>query len=114
MAITGAHALFHTPEPDALRQLLGDAFGWSNIDVGDGWLIFALPPGEIAVHPSDHPRHELSFFCDDLTSTIAELSAKGVEFRGEPIDEGYGVVITMVLPGGVEVLLYEPRHQTIA
>ena len=114
MAITGAHALFHTPEAEELRAVLGDAFGWPSIDVGGGWLIFALPPGEIAVHPGETPRHELSFFCDDLEATMADLREKGIEFAHEPVDEGYGIVTSMLLPGGVEVLLYEPRHETIA
>ena len=114
MPVTGFHALFHTSEPDALRGLLREAFGWESIDVGEGWLIFALPPGEIAVHPGDTARHELSFFCDDFSSTMTDLAAKGVEFEGEPVDEGYGIVATMVLPGGVRTLLYEPRHDTIA
>ena len=61
------------------------------------------------VHPGDRPTHELSFMCDDLDATVEELRAKGVEFRGEPIDKGWGVVIVMVLPGGVEMVLYEPR-----
>jgi hypothetical protein len=112
MAITGVHALLYTPETDALRAVLRDAFGWSHIDSGDGWLIFALPPAELGIHPADGPSHELSLMCDDLTATMAELRGKGVEFKGEPQDQGWGIVATMALPGGLDMLLYEPRHPT--
>jgi catechol 2,3-dioxygenase-like lactoylglutathione lyase family enzyme len=113
VAITGAHVLLYTPEAEALRATLRDVFGWEHVDAGDGWLIFALPPAELGVHPSESTtHHELSLLCDDVAATKAELAAKGIEFRGEPEDMGFGVGLTMVLPGGVEVLLYEPRHPT--
>ena len=111
MAITGAHVLLYTPQPEALRALLRDALGWEHVDAGDGWLVFALPPAELGVHPSeDETRHELSLMCDDVVATVEELRSKGVEVRGEPRDLGFGVGTRIVLPGGVEVLLYEPRH----
>ncbi|HEX7167149.1 MAG TPA: VOC family protein [Acidimicrobiales bacterium] len=111
MAITGAHVLLNTPEPEALRAVLRDVFGWNFVDDGHGWLIFALPPAELGVHPSDGATtHELSFMCDDIVATKAELEAKGITFKGEPTDQGFGIVVTAVLPGGVEVLVYEPRH----
>jgi hypothetical protein len=111
MAITGAHVLLYTPEADALRAALRDVMGWKHVDAGGGWLIFALPPAEVAVHPSEKgTHHELSLMCDDLEATMAELKAKGISFRGEPQDQGYGIVTTMVLPGGVEVTLYQYRH----
>ncbi len=110
MAITGVHALIYSPEADALRAVLTDAIGWSHVDAGEGWPIFALPPAELAVHPDETPRHELSLMCDALPTTMAELSAKGITFRGEPQEQRWGVWTTMVLPGEVEVLLYEPRH----
>ena len=110
MAITGVHALIYSPEADALRAVLTDAMGWSHVDAGEGWPIFALPPTELGVHPGEAPRHELSFMCDDLPTTVADLSAKGITFRGEPQEQRWGLSTTMVLPGGVEVLLYEPRH----
>jgi len=113
VAITGAHVLLYTPQAEALRAVLRDAFGWEHVDAGDGWLIFALPPAELGVHPSESTtHHEFSLLCDDVVATKAELAAKGIEFRGEPGDMGFGVGLTMILPGGVEVLLYEPRHPT--
>src|SRR5688572_664281 len=116
MAIIGTHALLYTSEPEALRSMLRDAFGWKYVDAGDGWLIFALPPAELGVHPSEGPtyesgvRHQLTFVCDDMEATIRDLRGKGVEVKGEPQDEGYGITVMLGLPGGVEVMLYEPRH----
>jgi hypothetical protein len=116
MAITGAHVLLYSTEPVALRALLRDVFGWRSVDAGDGWLIFALPPAEIGVHPPEGPtyesgvRHQFSLMCDDIEATIRELRAKGAEIKGSPEDEGYGITVTLGLPGGVDVMLYEPRH----
>ena len=112
MAITGAHALLYTSEPEQLRAVLRDVFGWKHVDAHDGWLIFALPPAELGVHPAEKPSHELTLMCDDLDATVAELRAKGIEFRGEPENQGFGTVITMLLPGGVDMTLYQPRHVT--
>jgi hypothetical protein len=113
MAITGIHALIYTSEPDAVRAILRDVFGWEHVDLGDNWLIFKLPPAELGVHPSQYEvRRDVSLMCDDLEATIAELQAKGIEFEGEPLDEGWGITITMVLPGDTKLLLYEPRHET--
>ena len=116
MGITGAHILLYTSEPDALRATFRDVFGWKHVDAGEGWLIFALPPAELGVHPAEGPtwdsgaRHQFSLMCDDIQGTIRELRAKGVDVRGEPEDEGWGITVMLGLPGGVEVLLYEPRH----
>lgn len=113
MAITGAHVLLYTPEAEALRALLRDVIGWEHVDAGEGWLIFALPPAELGVHPSEgSTHHELWLMCDDVAATKAELAAKGIAFRDEPEETDFGVWVTMVLPGGVEVFLYEPRHAT--
>jgi hypothetical protein len=112
MAITGFHALLYSSEPEALRELLKDAFGFRSIDVAKGWFVFAMPPTDMGVHPGDRPVHEVSFQCDDIAATVAELSAKGVSFKGEPEEQGWGIATTMVLPGGVEVMLYQPKHPT--
>ena len=110
MTITGVHALIYTPEADALRAVLTGAVGWPHVDAGQGWPIFALPPAELGIHSGEEPHHELSLMCDDLPNTMAELSAKGITFRGEPQEQRWGLATTMVLPGDVEVLLYQPRH----
>jgi catechol 2,3-dioxygenase-like lactoylglutathione lyase family enzyme len=111
MAITGTHVLIYTSEPDAVREMFRDVFGFEHVDDGDGWLIFALPPAELGVHPTAFEvKRDLSFICDDLESTMEELRAKGVEFEGEPVDEGWGIGAMMKLPGGAGILLYEPRH----
>ena len=116
MAIIGTHALLYTSEPDAVREIFRDVLGFDFIDVGHDWLIFALPPAELGVHPGEGPtfdagvRHQLSFMCDDLDATIEELRAKGIEIQGEPQNERWGITTTMVLPGGLDVMLYQPLH----
>lgn len=116
MAIIGAHMLLYSSEADALRALLHDAFGFESVDAGGGWLIFALPPAELGVHPAEGPsyesesRHQVTFMCDHILETVAELRKKGVQIDGAPKHEGFGVTVMMTLPGGVKVMLYEPRH----
>ena len=116
MAIIGMHALLYTSEPEALRATLRDVFGWKYVDAGDGWLIFALPPAELGIHPAEGPtfesgtRHQLTLMCDDIDATVRELRSKGVEVRGDPSDEGWGITVMLGLPGGVELMLYQPRH----
>ena len=113
MAVTGAHVVLYTPEAEALRATLRDVFGWRHVDAGDGWLIFGLPPAEIGVHPSDgETHHQLSLICDDIETTVAELRDKGIDVRGEPEDKGFGTGVTIVLPGDVEMLVYQPKHPT--
>jgi catechol 2,3-dioxygenase-like lactoylglutathione lyase family enzyme len=110
--ITGIHALIYAPDAVAVREFLRDKLGWANVDNGDGWLIFALPPAELGVHPAGGDGgHELYLLCDDIEATVAELSAKGVEFTGPPVDRGFGVVATMNLPGGGALSIYEPKHR---
>lgn len=111
MAIIGTHMLFYTPEADALRGTLRDVLGWDHVEDHPGWLIFKLPPAELGVHPSESStRHELCFMCDDLEGTMRELGARGIEFDGEPTVASFGSTTTMLLPGGVRVLLYQPTH----
>ena len=120
MAITGVHTLINTPEPQALRATLRDVFGWRAVHAHPEatderlatWLIFELPPAELAVHPADDTTHTISFMCDDIEATVSELAAKGIEFVGGIEDQGFGLVTTMRLPGRVEVMLYEPQHVT--
>src|SRR4051812_19213487 len=83
VAITGVHALLYSSEADRLRETLRDVFGWQHVDAGGGWLIFALPPAELGVHPGDEGHHEISLMCEDIESTVAELRAKGVVFSGD-------------------------------
>jgi hypothetical protein len=116
MAIIGTHALLYTSEPDAVRAIFRDVFGFEFVDTGHDWLIFALPPAELGIHPGEGPtfdrgvRHQLTFMCNDLDATMAELREKGIDIQGDPEDEGWGITTTMVLPGGLDVMLYEPRH----
>jgi hypothetical protein len=120
MAINGTHMLFYTSEPEQLRAMLRDVFGFTHVDAGGGWLIFGLPPSEIGVHPAEGPnweggaRHSISFMCDDINRTIAELRAKSVDVDPTTRDEGYGITTMMHLPGGCEVMLYQPRHAIAA
>jgi catechol 2,3-dioxygenase-like lactoylglutathione lyase family enzyme len=109
--INGAHVILHSRDADADRAFFRDVLGYHHVDAGGGWLIFALPAAEVAVHPADgEPAHELFLMCDDVTATIAELSAKGVEFTLPVTEERWGLRTAIRLPGGGEVGLYEPRH----
>jgi hypothetical protein len=111
MTITGAHVLLFSPEAEALRATLRDVIGWDFVEAHPGWLIFALPPAELGVHPSDgETKHELWLICDDLDATMDQLRGRGIEFAGEPADDGFGRWIRLRLPGEVEVPLYEPKH----
>ena len=111
--ITGVHMIVYNQEAERLRALLGDILESRKVDGGRGWLIFALPPAEIAVHPCEGAGHqEIYLMCDDIAITMRELSAKGVQFEAEPADHGWGIVIAMKLPGGDRLWLYEPKHPT--
>lgn len=109
--ISGVHAVIFTKDAEGLRAFLRDVVGLPSVDAGGGWLIFALPPAELAAHPSDgDDHHELYFMCDDVEATVEELKGKGVEFTRPIGDEGFGLMTAMKLPGGGELGLYEPRH----
>jgi len=107
--ITGAHAIVYSEDAGAARAFFRDVLSFDSVDAGGGWLIFALPPSEVAVHPGA-AKHELYLICDDLEATIAELEAKGAEIAGPPSDQGWGRLTAVKVPGGGEVGLYEPRH----
>jgi catechol 2,3-dioxygenase-like lactoylglutathione lyase family enzyme len=107
--ITGAHVLLYTSDPDADRTFFRDVLGFPSVDAGRGWLIFALPPAELAVHPGA-AKHELYLMCHDIAATTAELKERGVEFTSEINDQGWGLLTALKLPGGGELGLYEPKH----
>ena len=109
--ITGLHAIVYSEDAEAVRAFLRDTLELDWVDAGRGWLIFAAPPAEIAAHPAETSgRHELYLMCDDITATVAELEAKGVEFVAPVTDQGFGLMTTLKVPGGGELGLYEPRH----
>jgi catechol 2,3-dioxygenase-like lactoylglutathione lyase family enzyme len=109
--IIGVHSLIYTANAEAVRAFLRDTLGFRHVDAGHGWLIFALPPAEMGVHPADGPlRHDLYLMCDSLETTMAELDKKGVRFASPPRDEGWGITTSIELPGGGKIGLYEPRH----
>ena len=109
--ITGVHAIIYTQHVDADRAFFRDVLGFSSVDAGSGWLIFALPPSELAAHPTEgRDHHELYLMCDDVQATISELEDKGVEITRPISDEGFGLITALRLPGGGELGLYEPRH----
>lgn len=109
--IHGAHAILYTSDAEATRAFFRDTLGFGHVDAGQGWLIFALPPAEMGIHPeTEGGRHELYFTCDDIGATMAALAAKGVAFSGPPNDYGWGILTTMLVPGGLKVGLYQPRH----
>jgi predicted enzyme related to lactoylglutathione lyase len=118
VAIIGAHGLLYTSEPEAVRAIFRDVFEWKHVDAGDGWLIFALPPAELGIHPAEGPtyesgtRHQLTLMCDDIVATARDLRSKGIDVKGDPEDEGWGITVMLGLPGGLEILLYQPRHAT--
>ncbi|WP_214320280.1 VOC family protein [Nonomuraea sediminis] len=107
--INGAHVIIYSRDAEADRAFLRDVLGYPHVDVGGGWLIFKLPPAEVAVHPAETETHELYLMCDDLDETVAELAAKGVT-TSPPADQGWGVLTSIRLPGGGTLGLYEPRH----
>lgn len=114
--ITGAHTIVYAGDAEATRRFFRDVLELPHVDDGGGWLIFALPPGELGVHPTEDStsagRHELYLTCDDIDATVRELTARGVEFVSEITDEGWGRLTAFRLPGGGVMGLYEPRHST--
>ena len=112
--ITGAHAILYSADAEADRTFLRDLLGTRTVDAGGGWLILALPPAEIAVHPTEGPpRHELYLMCDDVETTVADLAGRGVT-TDAVTDQGWGLLTTISLPGGGALGLYEPRHPLAA
>jgi catechol 2,3-dioxygenase-like lactoylglutathione lyase family enzyme len=113
--IKGVHAMFYTSEPEALRAFIRDKLCFPYTDVGEGWLIFDLPEGDVGCHPTDGDEppsgtHNVSFYCDDVMSTVAELKGRGVVFLDEITDRGFGLTTRFMMPGEVEVMLYQPHY----
>ena len=114
--IKGVHTILYTSDTEGLRAFIRDKLQFSYTDVGDGWLLFDLPEADMACHPSEVPdgkpsgTHYLSFYCDDIQQTVAELRSRGVEFTDDVTDKGYGLAIHLKVPGDFEVELYEPRY----
>jgi predicted enzyme related to lactoylglutathione lyase len=116
--ITAVHLLLYADDPEAARAFFRDVLDLPNVDAGGGWLIFKTPPAELAVHPagggeessSTPQHHEVTLMCDDIESTVAELTAKGAQFSRGIRDDRWGLTTGLKVPGAGEVLLYEPRH----
>ena len=120
--INGAHFLLYSKDPEADRAFLRDLLEFRSVEAGRGWLIFALPPAEIAVHPASEdsapPSVEdgvvgaaLYFMCDDLRATMWKLRSKGLNFSA--VEEApWGIVTTFPLPSGAKIGLYQPKHPT--
>jgi hypothetical protein len=108
--IFGAHVIVSSKDAAADRAFLRDVVGLSSVDAGNGWLIFALPPSEVAVHPADDTSgHELYFLCDDLKAEVAGLAKKGVPCS-EVQQARWGSITHIQLPGGGALGLYQPKH----
>jgi catechol 2,3-dioxygenase-like lactoylglutathione lyase family enzyme len=109
--ITGVHAIIFGTDAPAVRAFFRNVLELPYVDAHDGWLIFALPPAELAAHPADEDgEHQLYLMCDDIESTVAELERKGVEFTQPISDKDFGRMTALKLPGAGELFVYEPRH----
>lgn len=112
--IRGLHGLFYSSEPDAAREFLRDKLQLLHTDVGGGWLIFDLPEADLGIHPTEPGQkggaHDVSFYCDDIEGTVADLKSRGVAFESDVEDHGYGFVTYFTIPGGIRVQLYEPKY----
>jgi hypothetical protein len=108
--IIGAHSIIYSKSPEADRALLRDVFELPHVDVGDGWLIFGLPPAELAVHPSEtNDVHEFYLMADDIDGFVTEMRTRGVAC-GPVRNEGWGLLTRVTLPGGGTLGVYQPRH----
>jgi len=111
MSVGAVHVTVFSRDAKATRAFFRDALGLRSVDAGGGWLIFALPPAELGVHPTDGaPHHELYLICDDIEATLAELRERGVEPARPVSDEGFGLVAYLAVPGIGELGLYQPHH----
>ena len=110
--ISGVHAIIYSKQAERLRTFLRDTLKLPSVDAGGGWLIFALPPAELGIHPAEDSYHELYLMCDDIEATTRELEAKGVEVATPIADQGWGLLSRLRLPSGDEISLYQPKHPT--
>jgi catechol 2,3-dioxygenase-like lactoylglutathione lyase family enzyme len=120
--ITGTHAIIYAHDADRARAFFRDVLELPNVDVHGGWLIFKLPPAELGIHPAGAPgdpatgapsgHHELYLMCDNVEATVADLTAKGVEFTAPIEDQGFGLLARLRVPGAGEIGLYQPKHPT--
>ena len=111
--ITGIHAMLYSNDADATRSFFRDVLGLASVDAGGGWLIFALPPAELGIHPAEGSQgSELYLMCDDVERTVLELRRKSVTITRPISDQGWGLVTAIAVPGGIELGLYQPRHPT--
>ena len=108
--IIGAHSILYSKMPQLDRNFLKDVLGFPSVDVGDGWLVFGLPPSEVAVHPSEsNDVHEFYLMCDDVEALIADLTRRNVPCT--PVrNQGWGLLTQVTLPGGGKLGIYQPRH----
>jgi catechol 2,3-dioxygenase-like lactoylglutathione lyase family enzyme len=107
--IKGMHGMMYTTDATATRAFFRDVLGFSGVDTGDGWLIFDMPEADLGFHPGDAPGFDISFYTDDIDTTVKELEAKGVQLT-PVVDQGYGLVTHFSAPGGLEVQLYQPHY----
>lgn len=111
--ITGVHAIIFNQDSEGVRAFFRDTLQMSSVDAGGGWLIFALPPAELGIHPTDEAgHHELYLMCDDIQTTVDELQRKGVEFLKPIAETRFGLLTSFKIPGGAELALYQPKHPT--
>ncbi|MGO8951118.1 MAG: VOC family protein [Ktedonobacterales bacterium] len=111
--INGAHVILYSTDVEADRAFIRDVLGFAGVDVGGGWLIFKLPPAEIAVHPTEGPaKHEVYLMCEDIHKTLAELTARGVMVSQPVSDASWGLLASIRLPSGSDLSIYQPRHRT--
>jgi len=110
MMLTGAHSIIYSTDPEADRAFFQDVLALPSVDAGGGWLIFGLPPAEVAVHPADRNNiHELYFMCDDIDAFVTRMKAHIVECEAVK-DQGWGLLTRITLPGGGKIGVYQPRH----
>lgn len=113
--IAGAHVLMFAEDAEAARVFFRDVLDFDHVDTGHGWLIFALPPSELGIHPDDPKAsgtHELFLMCHDVVETRKELEAEGVEFTAPIEDQGFGLVTRFRVPGAGELQIYQPKHKS--